>query len=678
MKKLLFKIFVCLILTSPAYSQWQSLGPLGGQVKSIYYDNGTLYAGLDDPPYGIFTSTNNGANWNKLTSVWSGKFIKKFNTLLFSAPRQFNELNRSTNNGLNWSTTSTIGTSSNRMNGIVKLNTDYFLATLEGIFKSTNDGTNWSLVNAGSYSAIAVSGTNLLAGGNGDILLSTNAGNNWSQVATGFAGDRIFTNGNNVFCLYNTLPRGVLVSTNNGLNWNVYNSGLPVNEGPKDFGLIGSTLYILVYPRAIYKSTDIGQTWSFVTNVSANVFCEGISSDGVNLYANSGEFDLNGGVYKSSDSGNNWSKTGLNILNITAMELNNNILYIGGQGGYFVSSTNSGNNWTQIGWIGSTPRRIYFHNSYIFACTDIAYRRSLNNGISWSNVLASQSFDVINTGGNLFASLFSAPYKSTDGGTSWVFVTALSNSRIGKFVQSGNILLGASRSYFDPSHYSTDSGNNWAVLPDTTFAGINTVVAVGDTVFASNTWGFIKSTNNGLNWNYVTTTGANLALANKLLYHNGKLYAAVNGGLFFSNNYGSNWYSLNQGLPGTNITNLIIKSDTLYASVQDAGIWTRGINTITGIVTSGNQLPTFFTIHQNYPNPFNPMTKIKFDIPKAFNTKLAVYDILGKEVAVLVNENLKPGTYEVDFSATGLPSGTYFYRLITNGFTETKKMMVIK
>ena len=72
------------------------------------------------------------------------------------------------------------------------------------------------------------------------------------------------------------------------------------------------------------------------------------------------------------------------------------------------------------------------------------------------------------------------------------------------------------------------------------------------------------------------------------------------------------------------------------------------------------------------------MTKIKFDIPKAFNTKLLVYDILGKEVALLVNENLKPGSYEVDFSAAELPSGTYFYRLVTDGFSETKKMVVIK
>ena len=97
-----------------------------------------------------------------------------------------------------------------------------------------------------------------------------------------------------------------------------------------------------------------------------------------------------------------------------------------------------------------------------------------------------------------------------------------------------------------------------------------------------------------------------------------------------------------------------------------------------GITPLSGAVPLSFSLLQNYPNPFNPMTKIKFDIPKAFNTKLAVYDILGKEVAVLVNENLKAGSYEVDFSAADFPSGAYFYRITAEGFTETKKMVLLK
>ncbi len=81
---------------------------------------------------------------------------------------------------------------------------------------------------------------------------------------------------------------------------------------------------------------------------------------------------------------------------------------------------------------------------------------------------------------------------------------------------------------------------------------------------------------------------------------------------------------------------------------------------------------------QNYPNPFNPTTNIKLQIPKAGNVKITVFDVTGKEVAILVNENLSAGEYKVDFNATGLTSGVYFYRIETVSFTDVKKMMLIK
>jgi len=83
-------------------------------------------------------------------------------------------------------------------------------------------------------------------------------------------------------------------------------------------------------------------------------------------------------------------------------------------------------------------------------------------------------------------------------------------------------------------------------------------------------------------------------------------------------------------------------------------------------------------MEQNYPNPFNPTTKIKFDIRKASNTKLTIYNILGKEIATLVNEKLSAGSYEVDWNGSGYPSGVYFYKLTTDGFYDVKKMVLIK
>jgi hypothetical protein len=104
-------------------------------------------------------------------------------------------------------------------------------------------------------------------------------------------------------------------------------------------------------------------------------------------------------------------------------------------------------------------------------------------------------------------------------------------------------------------------------------------------------------------------------------------------------------------------------------------------------LSSGNSsdIPVDFSINQNYPNPFNPSTKIKFFIPMEVNSQsskvnLKIYDLLGNEIAVLVNETKQPGDYEVEFDAAkyGLSSGVYFYRLTAGGFVETRKMVILK
>jgi hypothetical protein len=97
-----------------------------------------------------------------------------------------------------------------------------------------------------------------------------------------------------------------------------------------------------------------------------------------------------------------------------------------------------------------------------------------------------------------------------------------------------------------------------------------------------------------------------------------------------------------------------------------------------GIMPISNLVPDKFNLHQNYPNPFNPSTKIRVDIANSGHVDLKVYDILGKEVAELVNQQLATGSYEVDWNAAEKPGGVYFYRLSSNGFTQTHKMILIK
>jgi hypothetical protein len=98
----------------------------------------------------------------------------------------------------------------------------------------------------------------------------------------------------------------------------------------------------------------------------------------------------------------------------------------------------------------------------------------------------------------------------------------------------------------------------------------------------------------------------------------------------------------------------------------------------TGIKLVPNIVPEKFSLGQNYPNPFNSMCNVKFSMCNAGNVKLLVYDVQGREVQTLVNESLKPGTYEVSFDGSRLNSGVYFYRLVTDGYRETKKMIMIK
>lgn len=98
----------------------------------------------------------------------------------------------------------------------------------------------------------------------------------------------------------------------------------------------------------------------------------------------------------------------------------------------------------------------------------------------------------------------------------------------------------------------------------------------------------------------------------------------------------------------------------------------------TGIKKLEYTIPIDYKLSQNYPNPFNPITKIRFELPKAGNVKLTIYDGLGKEIENLANEKLQPGIYESDWDGTQYPSGVYFYRLKTDGYSETKKMILIK
>lgn len=97
-----------------------------------------------------------------------------------------------------------------------------------------------------------------------------------------------------------------------------------------------------------------------------------------------------------------------------------------------------------------------------------------------------------------------------------------------------------------------------------------------------------------------------------------------------------------------------------------------------GIQPITNNIPDKFILYQNYPNPFNPFTQIRFELPDKTNVRLKIYDALGREVQNMVNSELRAGVYQITFQSGALPTGVYYYRIVTDNFSDTKKMLLIK
>ena len=164
------------------------------------------------------------------------------------------------------------------------------------------------------------------------------------------------------------------------------------------------------------------------------------------------------------------------------------------------------------------------------------------------------------------------------------------------------------------------------------------------------------------------TLFGNYQTKRKSFYHDGLLV----GGSTYARNIGLSYCSALE-FDGT--------SYTLIGCMLNGVVY--GDTALTGITNLNTGIPDKFSLYQNYPNPFNPTTKIKFDIKKEFRNqesevKLSIYDILGRKIEDLVNEKLQPGSYEITFDGANLPSGIYFYRLTTEGYSDVKKMTLLK
>lgn len=230
---------------------------------------------------------------------------------------------------------------------------------------------------------------------------------------------------------------------------------------------------------------------------------------------------------------------------------------------------------------------------------------------------------------------------------------------------------------------SMNSGLNWSLVQSGTNNYLNSIyftsAQTGWIVGTSGT--ILRTTNAGDTWSLRNSGTQNSLLSVTFKNDSTGYIVGENGIILKTTNYGANW--INISTPTSNILRSV-----RFALGQGNTGWAVGINgTIIrttnggfpiGVENISNETPESFELEQNYPNPFNPSTKIRFSLNLAGNVKLSVYDILGKEVGVLVNEHLNSGKYEIDFDASKLSSGIYLYKLETGGFVETKRMVLNK
>ncbi|MBE2216877.1 MAG: T9SS type A sorting domain-containing protein [Ignavibacteria bacterium] len=365
-------------------------------------------------------------------------------------------------------------------------------------------------------------------------------------------------------------------------------------------------------------------------------------------------------------------------------------VYCAGQ--IVLKTVNGGTTWTPLTIAGYF--QIVFGISFYSATTgwgcgyDGKIFKTTNGGTAWTTQTAgTESFwDIlfVNASTGLVCGGSGKLYKSTNAGANWIAKnpgTSLELRSIANY-NASIIWIGGGESQDGIILKSTNSGDSWQTMQtfDRPIQKIQFLNA--STGFASSDSRVFKSTNGGANW-----VDVNLPTSGYFL-----TFYMANENVGYASNWDNTYKTLDGGMtwgeqntilpnvsmkdiefaPGSTSIGWMCGSNGAIVSTTNSGGGFIGIEPISGNV------PEKYSLSQNYPNPFNPTTNIKLQIPESGLVKLVVFDVTGREVAELVNETLTAGEYKVDFNASGLTSGVYFYRLTTEGFSEVKKMILVK
>ncbi|HEY3249634.1 MAG TPA: T9SS type A sorting domain-containing protein [Ignavibacteria bacterium] len=389
--------------------------------------------------------------------------------------------------------------------------------------------------------------------------------------------------------------------------------------------------------------------------------------------------------------------------------LNNNVAYACGDSGKVLFTTNGGTNWTYItSFLFGVRQAFSVHalnqTTALVVCnsgpTGLIFKTT-NSGSQWfpvhqrnGGIIYDVEFYNPQSGYAYGNPSLSRWYiiRTTDGGNSWDTTMprpiADSPNDMGFPNALTTIFFGQPYIWFGTSvmkiFYSFNGGAIWNFgFTPSSQPSFGITFLDQSTGFAGGLIGF-KSTNSGQNWVQwapIQVVGPVYSVANaggKIWYASGPhIYCSTNGGNSFFVQHTSPDNSIYLHLSMT-----FVASDNLMSIITGWGVTNDGVishyNETVGIQQIGSSVPESFKLEQNYPNPFNPITHFRFRIADLEFISLKIYDILGKEIAVLVNGKMKPGIYEADWDASNYPSGVYFYTLKAGSFSETRKMVFVK
>lgn len=363
-------------------------------------------------------------------------------------------------------------------------------------------------------------------------------------------------------------------------------------------------------------------------------------------------------------------------------------------------STNGGLNWTcKLSNPFPILSDVHFTNTNTGWAAGESLFRTTNGGENWSNVFGAGG-SIISVFARTEDSLYFAGARTINGQVTGFIgrstnvgltfdTVSVSNSRYIREIYytenqtgwyAGESIFGSLLIKHTPQHgfvyhnvTGYDNNNFYSVF----FLNQNTGWIGGNGIV-------LKTTNGGENWINQLTTHA--IKVRSIQFTNGNTGwfcgdSLAGGKIYCSTNGGDSW--IQQFVAAGNNPSLFIANENLGWAVGIGGNRRTTNGGFTGVELLSEKIPEKYALSQNYPNPFNPVTKIKFDIPSvgqrhAFDTKIIIYDLLGREVATLVNDQLKPGSYEVDWDGSGFASGVYFYSLVTPDYVETKRMVLLK